>query len=160
MILSEDVTHNFLADVTIGQALLGLTTLVGIVTILWKITPITKQLSNLMDDWFGEKARPGVPQRKGVMERLSDQDEVIHQVADVVSKVEPIVDGSADGNHAEVLARLDLITEQVRSNAGHLTQVEQLLNRHVRESRAWINEVEKKTAEVDFEVPPWPDLPD
>lgn len=38
-------------------------------TVAW-VAPKLKRLNYLFDDWNGEPARPGVPRRMGVMERL------------------------------------------------------------------------------------------
>ena len=45
----------------------AITTIAG--TIAW-VAPKLKRLNYLFDDWNGEPARPGVPRRMGVMERL------------------------------------------------------------------------------------------
>ena len=38
-------------------------------TVAW-VAPKLRRLNYLFDDWNGEPARPGVPRRMGVMERL------------------------------------------------------------------------------------------
>jgi hypothetical protein len=149
--------HNLLTDLTVGQLIAVVATIGIIIGFIRAVNPVMHRLNNLMDDWFGEQQRPGVPERKGVMQRLEDQDEVL---ASLRHKVEPIVDDTAEGNHQEVLAKLEQITQMSHSNTAHLTKVERLLHRHIRESKAWITEVDKAAAERDFEVPKWPDLPD
>ena len=156
--------HNLLTDLTIGQLLAVVATLVVIIGIVRSVNPIMHRLNDMLDDWNGEKQRPGVPGRKGVMERLEDQDEVLSNQDEVLShlrkKVEPLVDDAAEGNHQEVLHKLDEISSSAHVNAHHLTRVEKLLKRHIRESKQWVQEVDEKAAERDFRVPPWPDLPD
>ena len=45
---------------------------------MWRILrPIAKKVDEFFDDWNGEKERPGVPGRRGVMERL---DTIEHEV--------------------------------------------------------------------------------
>lgn len=149
--------HNLLTDLTVGQLIGIMATLVVIVGFTRKFWPVLKRLDHLLDDWFGEPPRAGVRERKGVMQRLSDQDAAIDKLS---RDLTPLVDATVPGNHTEVLKRLDTITNQAKNHAQHMTHVEKLLNRHIRESRAWISEVEKRTAEVDFDVPPWPNLPD
>lgn len=36
-----------------------------------QVAPVVKQLIDFLDDWTGEPARPGVPARSGVMDRLA-----------------------------------------------------------------------------------------
>lgn len=38
-----------------------------------------RQVAYFLSDWFGETARPGVPSRPGVMERLDCQDKVLEE---------------------------------------------------------------------------------
>ena len=147
MFLADAVSdHNLLTELTVGQ-LLGILATVGVIVgIVVKINPIMHRLNELLDDWFGEKPRPGVKGRKGVMERLSDQDAAI-------SRIDPIVNPSAEGNHEEVLRGL-------ADNRHQLRRIERLLVRHIRESKVWVGEVTSKAKESDFDVPPWPNLPE
>lgn len=49
---------------------------VGLV-IIWvalKLAPALKRITDMADDFLGEKSRPGVPARPGVMERLAAQE--------------------------------------------------------------------------------------
>jgi hypothetical protein len=52
--------------------------------IIFKISSLPRRLIHMVDDWFGEEARPGVPLRPGVMERLynmeTDLSTVKHEV--------------------------------------------------------------------------------
>lgn len=155
--VTETAEHNLLTDLTVGQLLAVMGTVVVLIGLVRTINPLVKRLNNLMDDWFGQPPRAGVPQRKGVMERLSDQDAAI---AVMQKKVEPVVNINTTGNHAEVLEKLNDIQKVAKVNTSHLTKVEKLLHRHIRESQAWLDAVEKKTKEVDWEMPPWPYLPD
>lgn len=154
---AADPEGQWLLDINIGQILAGVTTILLIIGLARRIRPLLKRVSYLLDDWFGEPSRPGVPGRKGVMERMSDQDKAI---AGVRASVDPIVDPTRDGNHAEVLARLSLIADQSWNTHKHLQRVERLLHRHIRESRVWLSEVDAAAAKVNFDVPEWPSLPD
>lgn len=162
--------HNLLTDLTVGQILAVLTTLLVIIGFIKTFNPIMHRLSNMLDDWNGEPGRPGVPERKGVMQRLGAQDEAINEVRtgqseqdEVLShlrkKVEPLVDETMAGNHQEVLHKLDEIVGTTHDCGTHLSRVEHLLHRHIRESKQWVQAVDEKAREVDFIVPPWPDLP-
>ncbi|MEU0797184.1 hypothetical protein ABZ342_44580 [Amycolatopsis sp. NPDC005961] len=54
----------------------------------WKVLKpaflAVRRISHFFDDWFGEQARPGVPERPGVMARLEqmqvDLDKVKHEM--------------------------------------------------------------------------------
>ena len=46
------------------------TTVTGVAT-AWKVAPVMRRLSHLVDDLIGEPARTGVAARPGVMERLA-----------------------------------------------------------------------------------------
>jgi hypothetical protein len=149
--------HNLITDLTIGQLLGIIATLIVIVTLIRTINPIMKRLNNLLDDWFGEPPRPGVPERKGVMQRMEDQDEVLGHLR---RRIEPLVDETAEGNHQEVLRKLSEIHESSNANNSRLRTVERLLHRHLRESRSWVQQVDKAAAEVNFQMPPWPTIVD
>ncbi|WP_431962007.1 hypothetical protein [Actinacidiphila sp. bgisy160] len=60
----------------------------AIVTGLWRRTAAVvrffRRVTQFIDDYFGEQARPGVPARPGLMERMRDMEErleaVFHEV--------------------------------------------------------------------------------
>lgn len=60
------------------------------------IRPLRRMLREIVafrEDWYGESARPGVPARKGVMERLADIDGQLRtnggsSLRDAVSRIE------------------------------------------------------------------------
>lgn len=172
----EDPSHdakeiNILNQITLGQIVVVLAGAGVIVGFFKMVNPVLRRLNDLMDDWFGEPARPGVPERKGVMERqemtdaassaqsaaITAQGEALEAL---LTKVEPLIDPKADGNHQEVLRRLTEINILVTTNHGDLNALKRLLGRHIRESRAWVEAVDVATAERNFTTPPWPNLPD
>jgi hypothetical protein len=64
-----------------GLGLLDVISLVswtgGVIVFVWKVWPILNsvrriadRVKDMLDDWFGEPARAGVPERPGVMVRL------------------------------------------------------------------------------------------
>src|SRR5512139_3399277 len=125
-------------DVTVAQVIAFLGALGGLLVLARKAYLGGKRISDLLDDWFGERARPGVPERKGVMERLSDQDVALTEVR---NRIEPLA--THVENHAEVIQRLEGITATSQHTAGHLVRVERLLMRHIRESRVWVSAVDQ-----------------
>jgi len=58
-----------------------------------RVGPTVKKVLNFLDDWNGEPARPGVPQRLGVMARLDEMHHELHpnsgsSLADAVNRTE------------------------------------------------------------------------
>jgi len=163
--------HNLLTDLTLGQLLAIIATLAVIAGFVRSVNPIMRRMNDMLDDWNGQKARPGHDAEPGVMEHLkmvdgvlADQNVVLIEQNEALShlrkKVEPLVDDKAAGNHREVLRRLDHISGHNAQCGVHMDRIERLLDRHVRESRTWVAAVDKATKARGFEAPPWPDLPD
>ncbi|MGW2074300.1 hypothetical protein ACWCPK_38690 [Streptomyces sp. NPDC001953] len=61
-----------------------LTALVGVAAAVWRVVRAGLRFFHraelFMDDWYGEPARPGVPGRPGVMERVSGIDDRLTRV--------------------------------------------------------------------------------
>lgn len=83
--------------VATGQEL-TVATIVGVIAILtavaatarWavrQLAPVFRRTRQFLDDWFGEEARPGVPRRAGIGERLSDVQDDLSQVKTEQSRV-------------------------------------------------------------------------
>ena len=71
--------------VTVMEAIAWLATLLTALGVIGRyiVRPVSRtvrKLERLVDDWQGTEARPGVPARPGVMERLTAQDEAISAV--------------------------------------------------------------------------------
>ncbi len=103
----------------------------GVIVFVWKVWPIlnavkrvAERVKDMLDDWFGEPARPGVPERPGVMVRL---DRLEHtSTAAAKSSASAAYDSKPNGGgsamdhlkkelHAEfanINARLDQITSK------------------------------------------------
>jgi hypothetical protein len=60
---------------------------------LWKLA---RRIDDFFDDWRGEPARPGVPERPGVMARLASMD---GQLADVQGRVTDVHRRLTDVEH-------------------------------------------------------------
>ena len=78
------------------------TTVTG-VGVAWKLAPILRRLSHLVDDLLGEPARPGVAARPGVVERLSTLED---DVADIKTVKE---------SNASALLSLAATVDQIRA---------------------------------------------
>ena len=163
---------SYLRDLTLGQIVTVVATLGVVVGLFKKVGPLLRRISNLLDDWNGEHARPGVPERKGVMERLEDQDTVLAKQDEVLRKqdevlaalrasVNPLlVDHEAIGDRHEILRRLHEMTALLSDQRDDVIQVKTLLHRHLRESTAWVKAVTEAASETGFTTPPWPSLPE
>ena len=79
--------------------------------VLWRwCRGTTRQLGTFLEDWQGEAARPGVPARLGVMERLERVEMDTRQLqrnggAHLADKIEAIADGQAE--RASRMARIE-----------------------------------------------------
>jgi hypothetical protein len=50
--------------------------IVGLAAMIWRgARGIARKLDHILDDWAGEEARPGVPARPGIVERISRMEE-------------------------------------------------------------------------------------
>lgn len=65
---------------------------------VWRgVAPVFREVRNFLDDWKGTSARPGVPARAGVMERLDQMHHELHpnsgtSLADAVNRTEQKLD--------------------------------------------------------------------
>jgi len=64
------VLERVLASFTVTDAAILGGNVAVVVALLRKAWPVLRRLRDLLDDWNGEPARPGVPPRSGVMVRL------------------------------------------------------------------------------------------
>jgi hypothetical protein len=83
-------------------ACVALATLAGGGTVVVKLIKFLKKMGDAVDDWQGEPARPGVPERPGVMTRLATIEEQLHPnhgstLRDAINRVESGVRRVEDG---------------------------------------------------------------
>lgn len=64
--------------VTIGGPVAGAVVL--IVLLLRKLIVFVRRFGHFLDDWFGQPARPGVPEQAGVMTRLANVEAQVERV--------------------------------------------------------------------------------
>lgn len=61
--------------------LIALTLIITIGSVISKrVWPIMRKLEHMLDDFNGTKARPGVPERPGIMERVKSIEERIKKL--------------------------------------------------------------------------------
>lgn len=62
----------------------AISVLTAVVTVAWRViramAHLGRRVEEFMDDWSGEGARPGVPARPGVMERVAGIEERLSRV--------------------------------------------------------------------------------
>lgn len=61
----------WLAGLAVGDVALIVGGAAAVAALLWRLFRLMSRVTHFLDDWFGEDARPGVPERPGVMERLA-----------------------------------------------------------------------------------------
>lgn len=66
-----------------------------------------RRLSQFLDDYFGEKARPGVEARPGVMERLKNLDDGQLAILERLGKVEAQVHPNGGATMADAVNRIE-----------------------------------------------------
>lgn len=97
----------------------GMIVILGTVATLGRIAwRFLRQLAEFLGDWFGEEARPGVPKRPGVMERLDSQD---HQLSDIqtrLTNVEAEVSPNTGKSMKDTVHRSDKRLERIEQHLG------------------------------------------
>ncbi|QWF81127.1 hypothetical protein [Amycolatopsis sp. CA-230715] len=63
-----------------GVVVGGAGTLAGLWRVIRAFARVVRKLSHFADDWFGQEARPGVPERPGVMARLESIEDYVRSV--------------------------------------------------------------------------------
>lgn len=97
-------------------ACIALATLAGGGAVVVKLIKFLKKMGDAVDDWQGEPARPGVPERPGVMTRLATIEEQLHPnhgstLRDAINRTELAVQRVEDGLAAHLEAhREDAMT--------------------------------------------------
>lgn len=94
--------------------------IVGLITIIATLITCTRwayrqvrSLQDLLEDWHGEKERPGVPGRLGVMERL---DRIENRVNSAAFNSQPNHGTSAYDEHTRLLNQ---ILERINNGQDH-----------------------------------------
>lgn len=74
----------WIASLNVGQVALfvgGVLFIIGLMVKVWKtFRPMFVGVREFLEDWRGEEARPGVPARPGVMERLATTEDKLDAI--------------------------------------------------------------------------------
>lgn len=79
----------------------------GIGWFIKRLHAIGKQFDDFMEDWRGERARPGVPEKPGIMERLSSQDKTLGDISARLATVESEVGYGNGKSIRDAVNRMD-----------------------------------------------------
>jgi len=114
---------------TLVLGIIGGTVLLGIAVYNWllpharKFLNYIKKRNQFYDDWYGEQARPGVPARQGVMERLLNHEE---SLSVLMVRTEELCTNSGESIKDKV-NRLDTQVSELSVKVDNITNI--LLNK-------------------------------
>lgn len=152
---------DFVETVTVGNIITWVTFIAACVVLVRKVTPVFKTLADLLDDFKGEKARPGVKARPGIMERLEKLEDTGLVIMDVRDKLEHM--DKSNINVAKEVQRLATIqgknVRNIRDANRRVQRVETMLMQHVHDSKVWIDDLARNAEHYNFKVPDWPVRP-
>jgi hypothetical protein len=126
--LQEWLDHITLLDV-LGLVLWVVTVGGMLVTARRWIRPLVVRLRDMLDDWQGQPARPGVAARPGVMERLGKTSEQLSDHTrrlEVIEKTSRSADFHSRPNHGG--SAYDDTRRQLEGMDGRLDRIERLLD--------------------------------
>ena len=86
----------------------------GAVWLVRKVRGFNTKFDEFIEDWNGTKARPGVPHKPGVMERLSDQDAALAKIDNHVIAVENEIAFNGGKSMKDIVHRVDGSMTHVR----------------------------------------------
>lgn len=86
----------------------------GISWVVRKFHGFNSRFDEFMEDWNGADARPGVPHRPGVMERLSQQDDALRNINDRLVSVEAEVNPNSGKSMKDIVHRVDGNLKHIR----------------------------------------------
>ncbi|MGW3166992.1 hypothetical protein ACWC9Q_29860 [Streptomyces sp. NPDC001142] len=93
----------------------------GGVGLLWRTTRgarrLAAKLDEFMDDWNGVEARPGVPERPGVMVRLDRIEEQGTEHAARFDRIEHELDPNSGGSLRDAVDRVDARTQRLAADS-------------------------------------------
>lgn len=79
----------------------------GAAWLVRKVRGFNTKFDEFMEDWNGTKARPGVPHKPGVMERLSEQDVALAKIDSRVIAVENEINYNGGKSMKDIVHRVD-----------------------------------------------------
>jgi len=112
-----------IAEMRVGEVWGAIVLAFGLIVTVWtaikKVWPILHAMQTIVDDWNGEEERPGVPRKKGVMERLADIEESAAQAS---YHAQPNHGGSAYDQLNKKLDFMVLDFTHMKADLAHLAE--------------------------------------
>jgi hypothetical protein len=78
LIITGSDMNEIMLGVLENVAATGAIAIVG--GVIFRLTRFPRRLIHMIDDWFGEEARVGVPRRPGMMERMYDIEQTVSKI--------------------------------------------------------------------------------
>lgn len=105
---------NTVATILGSLAAVAIAVTAGASWVLRKVKTFNNRFDEFMEDWNGAAARPGVPHRPGVMERLSSQDDALQCINDRLVNVELEINPNGGKSLKDIVHRVDGNLKHVR----------------------------------------------
>lgn len=91
---SLGVAHHALVEsggkeLTLAQLVALLSVVAAVLAALKWVFPFIVKVVHFVDDAMGEKARPGVPARPGLLQRMTQIEERVHAVDEILHELKP-----------------------------------------------------------------------
>lgn len=93
----------------------------GAAWLVRKVRGFNTKFDEFMEDWNGTKARPGVPHKPGVMERLSQQDDALSKIDDRLGTVEAEINYNGGKSMKDIVHRVDGNLRHIRTTVDDLS---------------------------------------
>jgi len=121
---------NYIAEIRLGEIAIFIAFAFGAGVGLWRLIKplriLAQSLGDLMDDWRGQPARPGVDAKPGVMERLKKLDADITGLRADIGRLVP---GSEIASQFErITTELEAVKERQTDHASKLANDYQQIN--------------------------------
>jgi hypothetical protein len=103
----------------LGAASIALAT--GSAWVVRRVRTVNARLEEFLEDWNGVDARPGVPHKPGVMERLSQQDDALAKIDGRLVAVEAEVNYNGGKSMKDIVHRVDGNLKHIRTTVEDLS---------------------------------------
>lgn len=127
------------ANISIGSAIVVIATLATVGVFFGKLWKLLKKFSDLFDDLLGEPARSGVPERPGIMKRMANLENELHNpsLRLAINELRNLLDNSVKDIRGELHAA---VSERMLDNERLHTE-NKILKKYVHEQNAVIGAI-------------------
>lgn len=102
----------------LGAASIALVT--GSAWVVRRVRSINARFDEFLKDWNGTEARPGVPHKPGVMERLGQQDDALAKIDSRLVAVESEINYNGGKSMKDIVHRVDGNLRHIRTTVDDL----------------------------------------